>query len=113
MNAMRNKVQLIGNVGNDPKIVALEGGKKLAKFSIATNETYRDKKGEKVQKTQWHNIVAFGKLADLIESYVSKGKEIAIEGKLEHRQYEDKEGQTRYVTEVIAHEMVLLGSKAA
>ncbi len=109
MNALRNKVQLIGNLGNDPEIVTLDSGKKLAKFSMATHETYKNQQGERVTDTQWHNVVAWGKTADLVESYVTKGKEIAIEGKLTHRSYEDKEGVKRYSTEVVCNELLLLG----
>jgi single-strand DNA-binding protein len=108
MNTLRNKVQLIGNLGNDPEIITLEGGKKLAKFSLATNEHYKDKDGQKQTKTDWHNVVAWNKTAELIEQYVSKAKEIAIEGKLSTRSYEDKEGQKRYTTEVIVNELLLL-----
>ena len=111
MSTLRNKVQLIGNLGNDPEIVNLDGGKKLAKFSIATNETYKNQKGEKVTDTQWHNIVAWGKTAEIIESYVTKGKEVAIEGKLTSRSYDDKEGNKKYITEVVCSELVMLGSK--
>ncbi|CAM4014815.1 single-stranded DNA-binding protein [Gillisia hiemivivida] len=111
MSTLRNKVQLIGNVGNAPEIKNLESGKKVANFSIATNEFYKDSNGEKVQDTQWHNIVAWGKIADIVESYVGKGKEIALEGKLSSRSYETSEGEKRYVTEVIASEILLLGSK--
>ena len=111
MNTLRNKVQLIGNLGQEPEIVNLESGKKLAKFSLATNETYKNAKGEKVVDTQWHNIVAWGKTADIIEKYVSKGKEIAIEGKLTSRSYEAKDGDKRYVTEVVCSELLMLGSK--
>ncbi|MCX2836873.1 MULTISPECIES: single-stranded DNA-binding protein [Salinimicrobium] len=109
MNTLRNKVQLIGHVGNAPEIVNMESGKKLAKFSIATNETYKNNKGEKVTDTQWHNVVAWGKTADLIENYVPKGKEIGVEGKLTSRSYEDKDGIKRYVTEVVCNEVLLLG----
>jgi len=109
MSTLRNTVQLIGHVGNDPEIVNLESGKKLAKFSIATNESYKNAKGEKVTDTQWHNIVAWGKTADLVENYVPKGKEIGIEGKLTSRSYEDKDGIKRYITEVVCHELLLLG----
>jgi len=111
MSTLRNKVQLIGNVGNAPEIKNLESGKKVASFSIATNEFYKDSKGEKVQDTQWHNIIAWGKIADIVESYVGKGKEIALEGKLNSRSYETSEGEKRYVTEVIVSEILLLGSK--
>lgn len=109
MSSLRNKVQLIGNVGNDPEIKSFDGGKKLAKLTIATNESYKNEKGEKVEDTQWHNVIAWGKTADIIEKYVTKGKEIAIEGKLTHRSYEDKNGEKRYVTEIIIHELLLLG----
>jgi len=111
MSTLRNKVQLIGNVGNDPEILDLESGKKVAKFTMATNESYRNDKGEKVQSTEWHNIVAWGKLAGIIEKYVTKGKEIAVEGKLTSRSYETKEGEKRYVTEIVADEILLLGVK--
>ncbi|MGB7784596.1 MAG: single-stranded DNA-binding protein [Salinimicrobium sp.] len=109
MNTLRNKVQLIGHVGNAPEIVNLESGKKLAKFSIATNETYKNNKGEKITDTQWHNVVAWGKTAELVENYVPKGKEIGIEGKLTSRSYEDKDGVKKYITEVVCNELLLLG----
>ncbi|SDS45575.1 single-stranded DNA-binding protein [Gramella sp. MAR_2010_147] len=109
MSTLRNTVQLIGHVGNDPEIVNLESGKKLAKFSVATNESYKNAKGEKITDTQWHNIVAWGKTAELVENYVPKGKEIGIEGKLTSRSYEDKDGIKRYITEVVCHELLLLG----
>ncbi|HZW62874.1 MAG TPA: single-stranded DNA-binding protein [Flavobacteriaceae bacterium] len=108
MNALRNKVQLIGRLGQDPEIVNLESGKKLAKFSLATNENYTNAKGEKVENTEWHNIVAWGKTAEIIEKYVNKGQEIAIEGRLTSRSYEDKEGNKRYFTEVVCNEMLML-----
>ena len=109
MNALRNKVQLIGNLGNDPEIVNLDGGSKLAKFSIATNETYKNAKGEKVTDTQWHNVVAWGKTAEIVENYLTKGNEVAVEGKLIHRSYETKEGEKRYITEVRCNELLMLG----
>ena len=111
MNTLRNKVQLIGNVGNEPEIVNLESGKKLAKFSMATNETYKNSKGEKVTDTQWHNVVAWGNTAELIEKYVAKGKEVGIEGKLTNRSYEDKDGQKKYVSEIVCKELLLMGGK--
>jgi single-strand DNA-binding protein len=109
MNALRNKVQLIGNLGNDPEIVNLDGGNKLAKFSIATNETYKNAKGEKVTDTQWHNVVAWGKTAEIVENYLTKGNEVAVEGKLTHRSYETKEGEKRYITEIRCNELLMLG----
>jgi len=111
MSTLKNKVQLIGNVGATPDITTLEDGNKVARFSLATNESYKNKKGEKVTETQWHTVVAWGKTADIIESYVDKGKELAIEGKLTSRSYEDKKGDKRYITEVVANEILLLGSK--
>jgi single-strand DNA-binding protein len=109
MSTLRNKVQLIGHVGNDPEIKTFDGGKKLAKLNVATNESYKNDKGEKVEETQWHSLIAWGKTADIIEKYVVKGKEIAIEGKLTHRSYEDKNGEKRYVTEVVIDELLMLG----
>jgi single-strand DNA-binding protein len=109
MNALKNKVQLIGHLGNDPEIINLESGKTLAKFSIATNESYKNAKGEKITDTQWHNIVAWGKTAQIVEKFVSKGKEVAIEGKLTTRSWEDKDGMKRYITEVVCNELLMLG----
>ncbi|NHM00537.1 single-stranded DNA-binding protein [Flavobacterium difficile] len=105
---MKNSVQLIGHVGQEPEIKNLEAGKKVANISIATNDTYYKENGDKVEKTEWHKVTAWGKLAELIEKYVTKGKEIAIEGKLTHRSYDDKDGNKRYITEVIANEILLL-----
>ncbi|MET0760580.1 MAG: single-stranded DNA-binding protein [Flavobacterium sp.] len=109
MNAMKNRVQLIGNVGNDPEIKNFDGGKKLANLTIATNDSYKNEKGEKVEQTEWHRISAWGKTAEIIEKYVTKGREIAVEGKLTHRSYDDKNGEKRYVTEVVVTEVHLLG----
>ena len=112
MSTIRNQVQLIGNGGQEPTLTTLESGKKVARFSLATNEFYKNSKGEKVQDTQWHTVVAWGKTAELIENYAPKGKELALTGKLKSRSYEDKDGFKRYVTEVEASEILLLGSKA-
>ncbi|WP_298137911.1 single-stranded DNA-binding protein [Flavobacterium sp.] len=109
MNTLRNKVQLIGHVGNEPEIKTLEGGKKLANLTIATNEVYYKENGDKVEQTEWHRITAWGKTAEIIEKYVIKGKEIAIEGKLTHRSYDDKDGNKRYITEVVVNELLLIG----
>ena len=109
MNSLKNKVQLIGHLGNDPEIITLENGSKLAKFSIATNETYKNAEGEKVTDTQWHNIVAWGKIAEIAENYLAKGKEVMIEGKLMSRSYETKEGEKRYITEIKCNELLMLG----
>ena len=105
---MKNRVQLIGRVGQDPEVKTLEGGKKLANVSIATNDVYYKENGDKVEQTEWHRVTAWGKTADLIEKYVTKGKEIGIEGRLVHRSYEDKNGEKRYITEIVANELLLL-----
>ncbi|CAM4120164.1 MULTISPECIES: single-stranded DNA-binding protein [Zobellia] len=109
MNALKNKVQLIGNLGQDPEIVNMDNGNKLAKFSIATTESYKNAQGERVDDTQWHNVVAWGKTAEIVENYLTKGKQVAVEGKLTHRSYETKEGEKRYITEVRCNELLMLG----
>ncbi len=109
MSTLRNQVHLIGHVGQDPEIKSFEGNKKLANLTIATNETYKNEKGEKVEETQWHRITAWGKTAEIVEKYVTKGKEIAVEGKLRHRSYDDKNGDKKYVTEIVVSELLLLG----
>ena len=106
---MKNRVQLIGHVGQEPEIKNLEGGKKLANISIATNEVYYKDNGDKVEKTEWHRVTAWGKTAEIIEKYVTKGKEVAIEGKLATRSYDDKDGNKKYITEIVANELLLLG----
>lgn len=111
MNALRNKVQLIGNMGKDPEIRITESGKTMAKFSLATNETYRSSTGEKVTETQWHNIIAWGKIAELAGQILSKGKEVAIEGKLMNSVYTDKNGVKKYFTQVQANQLLLTGGK--
>lgn len=111
MSTLRNKVQLIGNIGSDPKVTILESGSKTVRFSMATNEYYRNAKGEKVQSTQWHNVVAWDKRADVIEQYAHKGKEIAIEGRLISRSYTNEMDVKCYVTEIVATEILLLGAK--
>lgn len=113
MNAIRNKVQLIGHLGQSPEIKVFEGSKKMAKINLATNETYRDANGEKATDTQWHNVVAWGKLAEIAEKYLSKGSEVAIEGKLVNRQYVDKKGVKHYITEVQANELLILSKKSS
>ena len=111
MNALKNKVQLIGNLGMNPEVKTLDGGKKLAKMTIATNESYKNANGELVKETQWHNLIAWGKTATIIEKHLKKGSEIAIEGKLIHNSYTDKEGQKKYFTEVVVNELLMLGNK--
>jgi single-strand DNA-binding protein len=108
MNAMKNRVQLIGHVGQEPEVKTIGEGKKVANITIATNDYYINDKGEKIEQTEWHRVTAWGKIADIIEKYVTKGKEIAIEGKLTHRSYDDKDGIKRYITEVVANDILLL-----
>ncbi len=111
MYALKNKVQLIGNLGNAPEVKTLDGGKKMARFSIATNESYRNAKGEKITETQWHNMIAWGKVAEIAEKYLTKGKEVVVEGKLVNRNYTDKDGNKKYITEVQVNELLMLGEK--
>ncbi|MBU3713747.1 MAG: single-stranded DNA-binding protein [Ferruginibacter sp.] len=112
MYSLRNKVQLIGNLGKDPEVKKIDSGKKLAKFSVATNEVYTNSKGEKVKETQWHNIIAWGKVADVAEKYLNKGSEVALEGKLVTKDYLDKEGNKRYFTEIQINELLMLGGRS-
>ena len=113
MNNLRNKVQLIGHLGQAPEIVSFENGNKLAKASLATNEVYKNAKGEKVQETQWHSIFCWGPKAEIFEKYIKKGQEIAVEGKLITRSFETKEGEKKYRTEIQVNEILLLGAKEA
>ena len=109
MYALKNKVQLIGNLGNAPEVRNTETGKKLVRFSVATNEQYKNAKGERVTETQWHNLIAWGKVADIAEKFLMKGTEVAIEGKLVNRNYMDKEGNKKYITEIQVTELLMLG----
>jgi len=111
MNKLKNKVQLIGNLGGKPEIKVLESGRMLARFSVATNETYRNAKGEKITETQWHRVTAWGKLAEIAQKHLDKGKEVAIEGKLVNRSYTDKDGIKRYITEIQVSELLMLGTR--
>ncbi len=112
MNALRNKVQLIGHLGGNPESKTFDNGKKFVRFNLATNETYKNSKGEQVKETQWHQVVAWEKLADIIEQYLSKGSEVAVEGKIVYREYTDSSGAKRYITEIVANEMLMLDKKA-
>ena len=111
MNKLRNRVQLIGHLGMNPEVKTLESGVKLAKFSLATNDSYVNTNGEKVEETEWHNVIAWNKTADLVESYLEKGKEIALEGKLTTRSWDDEHGNKKYITEVVCSEILFLGTK--
>jgi len=111
MKSLRNSVQLIGNLGADPEVKKFDNGKMLARLKVATNESYYNQKGEKVQDTQWHNVTVWGKTAEIAEKYFTKGQEIALEGKLTTNTWEDKEGVKRYSTEIVASELLMLGKK--
>jgi single-strand DNA-binding protein len=111
MKSLRNSVQLIGNLGADPEVKKFDNGKILARLKVATNESYYNLKGEKVQDTQWHNVTVWGKTAEIAEKYLNKGQEIALEGKLTTNTWEDKEGVKRYSTEIVASELLMLGKK--
>ncbi len=111
MNHMNNNVRLIGRLGMNPEVKELNSGKKLAKFSIATADAYKDGEGKRVTETQWHNLVVWGRQAELAAQYLKKGSEVAVEGKLCSRSYTDKEGVKRYVTEIVINEFLMLGGK--
>lgn len=111
MYGMRNKVTLIGNLGMDPEFKETEKGVKLAKVSIATNEVYKNNQGEQVKETMWHNLIAWGKTAEVMNKYLKKGSEVVVEGKLINRNYTDKSGTKKYVTEVQVSDFVMVGGK--
>lgn len=113
MNALRNRVQLIGRLGQNPEVKTLESGKMLATFSIATSDYHKNEKGERIEETQWHNIIAWGPKAEFVSKYLQKGKEVALEGKLMHRSYENSNGDKRYITEINLNEIVLIGGTKA
>jgi len=108
MKTLRNFVQLIGNLGQDVELREYESGSKKATFSLATNEYYKDNKGETVEKTEWHNIVAWGKTAELMTDYLGKGDRVIIQGKITNRKYEDSTGKTRFITEIVAGDFIKL-----
>jgi single-strand DNA-binding protein len=108
MNSLRNRVQLIGNLGQDPEIKTLESGKKVAHFTLATKDDYKNNEGQKISETTWHNIVAWNGQAELAEKYLKKGGQVAIEGKINYRSYEDKQGTTKYITEIVLNELMFL-----
>lgn len=110
MKSLRNSVQLIGRLGKDPEVKTFTNSKK-ASFSIATTDSYKNQKGEKVEDTQWHNIIIWGKLANVAEKYLKKGQEVAVEGKLIHRVYETN-GEKKYITEINVNDLVMLGGKS-
>jgi len=108
MNNLRNSVRLIGRLGMDPEVKELSQGKKLAKFSLATTESYKDQAGARVSETQWHNIVVWGNTADFVQKYLRKGMEVAVEGKLTNRSYSDKDEVKKYVTEIVLKDVLII-----
>ena len=108
-----NRVTLYGNVGKDPNVTNLESGKKVAKFSLATNKTYSNNSGEKITETQWHNIILWGKIAETAEKYIKKGSSIILEGEISYRSYDNKDNVTIHITEIIGHAFHFTGSKEA
>ncbi|MFH1118558.1 MAG: single-stranded DNA-binding protein [Bacteroidota bacterium] len=113
MNSLSNTVQLIGHLGADPEIRTLESNRKVARLRIATSDDYINKNGEKVKQTQWHNLVIWGGLVEVCENLLSKGREIAIEGKLGYRVYTDKEGNKHFITEITVNELRIVGGREA
>ena len=111
MNTLKNKVQLIGNLGADPEIKVFDSGKKKVRLALATSDNYKNANGEKVTDTQWHTLILWGKQADVAERYLQKGSELAVEGRLTYRTYEDKQGEKKYITEILVNELVMLGKK--
>jgi single-strand DNA-binding protein len=111
MSTLKNSVRLVGNLGMDPEVRVFDNNKRLAKLSLATNESYKNDRGEKVTETQWHNIVLWGAQAKFAEDILKKGDEVAIDGKLASRSYVDKDGNKKYVTEIIVNEFLKMGSK--
>jgi len=108
MNALSNRVQLIGRLGQDPEMKTLESGKKVSRFTLATDESYKNSEGQKVNETTWHNIIAWNGLAELTEKHLKKGKKIALEGRIVYRSYEDKNGVTKYITEIYINDFLFL-----
>ena len=111
MSTLKNSVRLVGNLGMDPEVKSFDNNRMLAKLSLATNDTYKNDKGERITDTQWHNLVMWGAQAKLAEEILKKGDEIAVEGKLASRSYIDKDGLKRYVTEVVVNEFLKVGQK--
>jgi len=110
MNSLKNRVTLIGNLGQDPEIKTTETGKKVTHFTLATNDGYKNTDGQKISETTWHNIVAWNGLADIAGKYLKKGKEVVVEGRIVYRTYEDKKGVTKNITEIVLNDLILLRS---
>ncbi len=110
MNSLKNRVTLIGNLGQDPETKTTESGKKVTNFTLATDDGYKNSDGQKVSETTWHNIVAWNGLADIAGKYLKKGRQVAVEGRIVYRTYEDKKGATKNITEIVLNDLILLRS---
>ena len=108
MNSLKNRVTLIGNLGQDPETKTTESGKKVTNFTLATDDGYKNSDGQKVSETTWHNIVAWNGLADIAGRFLKKGRQVAVEGRIVYRTYEDKKGVTKYITEIVLNDLILL-----
>ena len=106
-----NKVILLGNLGKDPEVKAIDNGRKVARFTLATTESYRNQQGERVDQTEWHNVVFWGPVVDVIDKYLKKGNQVYVEGKINNRSYDDKDGNKKYITEIVGQTLTLLGGK--
>jgi single-strand DNA-binding protein len=111
MNTLKNKVQLIGNLGQDPEIKKFDSGKTCARLSLATTESFRNNEGKRMQETHWHKLILWGHTAQIAEKYLRKGSEIAVEGKLTSRSYENKAGEKKYITEIVVNDILMLRNK--
>lgn len=111
MTRLNNSVSLIGNLGNDPQVKSLESGRIMARFSVATSHFYKNASGEKIQDAQWHNVIAWGKTAEIVEKFLKKGHRVAIEGRLNNRQYETDKGEKKYITEIVVNDLLMLTPK--
>lgn len=110
MSSLKNRVTLIGNLGMDPETKTTESGKKVTHFTLATDDGYKNAEGQKIKETTWHNIVAWNGLADIANRFLKKGREVAVEGRIVYKNYEDKKGVTKYTTEIVLNDLVLLRS---
>jgi len=110
MNSLRNRVNLIGNLGQDPETKSFENGKKMTRFTLATSDDFKNAEGQKVKETTWHNIVAWNGIADVAGRFLKKGRQVAVEGRIVYRSYEDKKGVTKYITEIVIHDLLFLTS---
>jgi single-strand DNA-binding protein len=110
MNSLKNRVILIGRLGHDPETKTIESGKKVTRFTLATDDHYKNADGQKISEATWHNIVAWDHVADISDRFLKKGREVAVEGRIVYRSYEDKKGVTKNITEIVLDDIVLLGS---